>query len=402
MAFLRPLHRVPRAALLLAGAVLATSAAAGLARADSHDVAGARDRAADARTREQALAAEIAAQSREIDSVEGEIGGMRGEVAALEDELAQAQARLRRLDQLVAEKTQTLQRARRLLTIGQARLGKRLADIYTADAPDLLSVALGARSLEELIDVLEARERVLVNDGALVGEIEALRGRVVVERSRTRRLRERQARETALIEQRTNERRSILAGLVARRDTVARLRSQRQRSLASVRVERTDWEAQAAALAAASARVASVAATPSATPAEAQSEAQSPTPSTPTGGFAWPLRGTVVSPYGQRWGRLHSGVDIAAPAGTSIVASAAGTVVFSGTMSGYGLLVVVQHGGGISTAYAHNSANLVSVGQSVAQGQAIASVGCTGHCSGDHVHFEVRSGGAAVDPMGYL
>ncbi len=119
-------------------------------------------------------------------------------------------------------------------------------------------------------------------------------------------------------------------------------------------------------------------------------------------GFVRPVGGTVVSPYGQRWGRLHAGIDIAAPAGTPIVASASGQVVYAGSMSGYGLLVVIQHAGGIATAYAHNSSVSVSVGQSVSQGQAIAAVGCTGHCFGDHVHFEVRVGGSPVDPMGYL
>ena len=109
-----------------------------------------------------------------------------------------------------------------------------------------------------------------------------------------------------------------------------------------------------------------------------------------------------MSPFGQRWGRLHSGIDISAPAGTAIAASASGQVVYAGSMSGYGLIVVIQHPGGIATAYAHNSSISVSVGQSVSQGETIAAVGCTGHCFGDHVHFEIRVGGSPVDPMGYL
>jgi murein DD-endopeptidase MepM/ murein hydrolase activator NlpD len=95
-------------------------------------------------------------------------------------------------------------------------------------------------------------------------------------------------------------------------------------------------------------------------------------------------------------------VDIAAPAGTPIVASAAGRVLYAGSISGYGLIVVIQHAGGIATAYAHNSSNTVSQGQSVAQGQTIGAVGCTGRCFGDHVHFEIRVGGSPVDPMSYL
>ena len=192
-----------------------------------------------------------------------------------------------------------------------------------------------------------------------------------------------------------------MTSLIARRDSLTSLRSSREQSLSAVQVDRKAWEAQANALAAESARVAAVIV---ASPAEQPGADVPPsTPaSSPSSGFIWPVRGTLVSPYGQRWGRLHSGIDIAAPAGTAIVASASGQVVYAGSMSGYGLIVVLQHPGGIATAYAHNSSVSVSVGQSVSQGQTIAAVGCTGHCFGDHVHFEVRLGGGPVDPMGYL
>lgn len=382
--------------MLVAGAALG-----GLARAGGHDAAGARERAEEARAQEAALAGQIGEQSIQIDAVEGEIGSLQGEVAELERRLATERARLGRIEREIAEKTRTLRRAGRELTVAQGRLSRRLVDIYTSEEPDLVSVALGADSLDELIDVLETRETVLESDEALVGEIEGLRLRVTRERARAQVLRGRQARLTDAVARRTSERRSALAGLVARRDALARLRSQRQRSLAAVRVEREEWEAEAAALAAASVQVAAVAAAPVAAPPP-PADVDVPAPAPSGGGFVWPVRGSVVSPYGQRWGRLHSGVDIAAPAGTPVVASASGTVVYSGAMSGYGLIVVIQHAGGISTAYAHNSSNSVSVGQVVAQGQTIASVGCTGRCFGDHVHFEVRVGGAPVDPMGYL
>lgn len=383
---------------LLAAVLVAATAVAGIARADSHDPSGARDRAAEARAREQALAADIAAQSREIDSVEADIGGLGVELAGLERELAAARSRLRELEQVLADKTRTLVRARQQLKVARGRLSRRLVDIYTAEEPDLVSVALGADSLEDLIDVLETRASVLENDDALVGQIEGLRARVTKERARARVLRQRQALQTAAVQRRTQERRSVLDDVVARRDALVQLRSARQRSLASVRVDRREWEAQAAALAAAAPRIAAVS---SSAPAAADVQAPTPLPA-PSSGFIWPVQGVVTSPYGQRWGRLHSGIDIAAPAGTPVAASASGQVVYAGSMGGYGLLVVIQHAGGIATAYAHNSGLSVSVGQSVAQGQTIASVGCTGTCFGDHVHFEVRVGGSAVDPMGYL
>jgi murein DD-endopeptidase MepM/ murein hydrolase activator NlpD len=134
----------------------------------------------------------------------------------------------------------------------------------------------------------------------------------------------------------------------------------------------------------------------------APAPAPAPAPTTRPGRLGWPTNGTVTSEYGQRWGRLHAGLDISAPIGTPIVASAAGTVIVAGWNGGYGNLVVVDHGGGMSTAYAHQSQMAVSVGQRVGAGQVIGYVGSTGNSTGPHLHFEVRINGNAVNPRGYV
>ena len=124
--------------------------------------------------------------------------------------------------------------------------------------------------------------------------------------------------------------------------------------------------------------------------------------STPSAsGLIWPVSGPVVSGFGMRWGRMHNGLDIAVGYGTPIAASAGGNVIFAGWMGGYGNFVIVDHGGGLSTAYAHMSSIGVG-GGGVSQGQVLGYVGCTGHCFGPHLHFEVRVNGSAVDPLGYL
>ena len=120
------------------------------------------------------------------------------------------------------------------------------------------------------------------------------------------------------------------------------------------------------------------------------------------GGCMWPTRGRVTSEYGRRWGRMHQGIDIAAPTGTAIYAARAGVVIFAGRMSGYGNTVVVDHGGGFTTLYAHQSRIGTSDGASVEQGTRIGSVGSTGHSTGPHLHFETRYGGAARNPRGCL
>jgi murein DD-endopeptidase MepM/ murein hydrolase activator NlpD len=120
-------------------------------------------------------------------------------------------------------------------------------------------------------------------------------------------------------------------------------------------------------------------------------------------GFSWPTKGTITSRFGRRWGRMHKGIDIAAPIGTPINAAADGTVVVAGYQSGYGNFVEIRHIDGTTTRYGHNSELSVSVGQTVRQGQQVARMGSTGHSTGSHLHFEIRpSGGNAVNPMALL
>jgi murein DD-endopeptidase MepM/ murein hydrolase activator NlpD len=124
---------------------------------------------------------------------------------------------------------------------------------------------------------------------------------------------------------------------------------------------------------------------------------------TSASGFAWPLTGgRTTSEFGQRWGRMHKGLDIAAPTGTPIHASRAGTVIHAGWQGGYGNLVLIDHGGGLVTAYGHQSRIATSVGTEVARGDLIGYVGSTGHSTGPHCHFEVRVNGTQQNPRRYL
>jgi murein DD-endopeptidase MepM/ murein hydrolase activator NlpD len=124
--------------------------------------------------------------------------------------------------------------------------------------------------------------------------------------------------------------------------------------------------------------------------------------SSSSSGSIWPLRGTITSRYGPRWGTTHKGLDIAAPTGTTVSAFMSGTVTFSGWQGGYGNLVIINHGNGLQSYYGHNSKLLVSSGQKVSKGQAISRVGSTGDSTGPHLHFEVRKNGTPVNPSNYL
>jgi murein DD-endopeptidase MepM/ murein hydrolase activator NlpD len=115
--------------------------------------------------------------------------------------------------------------------------------------------------------------------------------------------------------------------------------------------------------------------------------------------FVWPARGMLTSRFGWRRIRHHSGIDIGADRGAPIVAARNGTIVYAGWYHAYGRTVIIDHGNGWTTLYGHASSIAVRSGQNVAAGQLIARVGCTGRCTGPHLHFEIRVNGRAMDPL---
>ena len=126
------------------------------------------------------------------------------------------------------------------------------------------------------------------------------------------------------------------------------------------------------------------------------------------GALNWPVTGTITSPFGYRQNpfgggtEFHTGLDIAAPMGTTVTAAEGGTIISAGWYGGYGNYILIDHGGGMSTGYGHLSQIFVSAGQQVQKGQAIGAVGSTGMSTGPHLHFEVRLNGKPTDPAAYL
>jgi murein DD-endopeptidase MepM/ murein hydrolase activator NlpD len=121
--------------------------------------------------------------------------------------------------------------------------------------------------------------------------------------------------------------------------------------------------------------------------------------------FSMPLDGLVYSNFGYRWGRLHAGIDIAVLGTDRVVAPADGVVTFTGwraNYSGYGLIVQVRHDGAVTTMYAHLATATVQAGDVVERGDLLGHAGCTGSCTGQHLHFEVRVRGELVNPLRYI
>ena len=352
-----------------------------------------------AKSREQVLTGEISAVTSKIRVLQNDVASAQSQLSHLEGVLALQQRKLDRLNELYYTQTQRLVFLQRQYAVAIARLNKRLVDIYTQERPDAVSFVLAASNFADLLDQIEFLNDIGRQDERIATRVRDAKNSMRITRERTKHIRVRVVATTKVIASRTAEQRSVRDRLVANRDQLASVQSLKREALGTVREDRASFihevdalQAQSASLAA-RIRSAQAAATPSSAPPDS-------TPS--ASGFIWPVSGPVTSGYGYRWGRLHEGIDIAVPSGTPVHASASGTVIVAGWVGGYGNLVVVDHGGGIATAYGHNTSISAGVGQSVAQGQVIAYSGSTGHSTGPHVHFEVRINGTAVDPLGYL
>ena len=350
-----------------------------------------------ARQKEGVLTSQIEVVSAKIRALQADVDLASARLDQLEVVLALHRRKLDRLNQLYALQTRKLIFLQRQHKAAIARLSKRVVEIYTSEPTSTLGVVLEASNFADLLDQLEFMNEIGRQDERIAGEVASAKVEMQETRNSTRRTRRQVAETTRTVAARTAEQRAVRDQLAWSQRELATARRDKQATLADVREDKESALEHMASLQAESASLA-------ARIRAAQSAAivPAPTGAASAAGFVWPVHGILTSGYGWRWGRMHEGIDLAVGNGTPVVASAAGTVIVAGWTGGYGNLVVVDHGNGIATAYGHNTSVTVGPGQSVAQGQLIAYSGNTGHSTGPHVHFEVRLGGAAVDPMGYL
>lgn len=349
-----------------------------------------------AKEQEGVLTSQLGAVVTELRAAQSAVDQAQGSLELLEAELATEQDRLERLTALLREQTRRLLRLQDEYRRAVAILEARVRAIYIEQPPDALSVLVSATTFSDLIDSYEFANRIGLQDQRVARQVERAKLLAAEKRRATEHTQRLTAATVSVIAARTDEARTVRDELAASRDTLAAARRLKHSALQSSRETREEYLHEAEALAAQSATLAAAI-------RDAQAGAGSTGTGTPSAsGLIWPVNGPVVSGFGMRWGRLHEGIDIAASTGTPIWAAAAGTVIYAGWLGGYGNLVVVDHGNGLATAYAHASAILVAVGQQVSQGETVSLVGSTGNSSGPHLHFEVRVNGIAVDPLLYL
>ena len=348
------------------------------------------------KAQEGVLTSQLSAVADELQSAQDAVSSAEASVSSLEAELSAAQARLDRLATLLGVQTQRLELLRAEYDRAIAILDARVRAAYIDEPPDLLAFLVSASTFDEVVDNVELLTRIGRQDQRVARQVATAKARAAAQRRATIETKRLQAATVSAIGERTAAARVARDRLAAERDRLATVRSLKQSALADTRETRTEFVQEAESLAAQSAAL-------EATIRAAQQKAGSTGSGQPSAaGLIWPCDGVVTSGFGMRWGRMHEGIDIGCPYGAPNRAAAAGTVIYAGWMSGYGNLVVIDHGNGLSTAYGHASSIVVSVGQSVAQGQTVSYVGATGHATGPHLHFEVRVNGVAVDPLQYL
>ena len=355
------------------------------------------DRLAAQKQKEQSLRNQVNDFTVRIRALESQVGDVSLRLKTLEADLSLHQRRLNALNALF-----TIQNQRYGFLADQYRqsistLERRLVDIYESDQASTLDVFLGARNVQDALDQVQYLNDIGEQDRRIAREVATAKAQVKAARAKTKALRRTVQGETAVISARTAQTRDVRDQLVGASSDLAATKSKKLTDLsqltASERAEAGEIDALQAASDAIGARIRA---------AQAQHGASGATSTPSAAGLIWPVSGPITSPFGWRWGRMHQGIDIGASTGTPIRAAAAGTVIYCGWEDGYGNFVVLDHGGNLATAYGHQSAIAVTCGQSVSQGQVIGYVGCTGHCTGPHLHFEVRVDGNPVDPMGYL
>jgi murein DD-endopeptidase MepM/ murein hydrolase activator NlpD len=350
------------------------------------------------RKSEAAIRDQIAALDDRIGSIESQVGTVSLRLAALQRDLMYRRRRLAQLNKLFKLETQRLDDLKMQYRLAVKRLNNRLVAIYESDQPSTLDFVLGSTSIDEALDMVDFVNLIGAEDKKIAAEVKRSKLDMQAQRRQTKHVRLKVQGDERALAARAAQEQEARDQLVGARNDLAQTKGEQAANLSKLSAkdqaladeiaqEQASSAALAVAIRAAQARAAA-------------GQASTATPS--SAGLIWPVSGPITSPFGPRWGSFHQGIDIGVPMGTPIAAAAAGTVIYCGWEAGYGNLVVIDHGGNLATAYGHQSSIAVSCGQHVDQGQTIGYVGCTGHCFGPHLHFEVRINGNPVDPLGYL
>ena len=316
-------------------------------------------------------------------------------------ELKQVQADRIQLDQDITKTESELKAAQARLQSREKVFYKRVRDIYINGRLSYLDVVVGSKDFSDFANRMEMLKRILQSDMDLINtiktereEIASKKAKLEEDRAKVLELEKVAQEKQNLINQKKAERQTVLERAMNDRDTAERAYNELMASSASITAMLQQRAAERAAAAAAASQGGGGGG--GATWVQGTGQLAAPVNAPITSDFGWRIHPI----YGTR--RLHAGTDFGVDEGTPVHAADGGVVVEAGWISGYGYTVIIDHGNGMSTLYAHNSDVAVSPGQTVSKGQVVSYSGNTGGSTGPHLHFEVRINGEPTDPMGYL
>jgi len=349
-----------------------------------------------AQQQKQGLDARIAAIDERLNAIDDKLARLHDKIDVSSAKLEKQQAVYDKLHAALVLKRRELEKAQLELNWQQQVFNRRVVDVYKMDQVSYLDVLLASNGYNDFITRLQMVRRLVGNDNRIVGDLVKARDAVKEQK--------RQVEHDTLVAQRVRdelERRNdallaLRAQQLSAQQSAKTDRASKSQALSKVETSLRAWEAQEATQAAESQGLAGVI-----TGITGHGDGRY------TGQMTRPVPGGITSPFGWRIHpifhvrKFHTGVDMAASYGEPIHAADGGKVIYATWMSGYGNTIIIDHGNGISTLYAHQSRILITSG-TVSKGQVIGYVGATGYATGPHLHFEVRINGNPVDPMGYI
>lgn len=323
------------------------------------------------RRKEQAVSSELNRLDQRLELTEKELRYLEAQLSVTQKNVQQTDAEVKRAQAELEKRTNFL--------------ASRLRALYEIGPAGYLEVILSATDFSDFLTRFDLLQSVITQDVSLLKSIKGEREQYAAKKADL----ETQQKRLSALQAQNQEKRGEYASRAA----------DRERQLTKLKQQRQEYENALDELEELSEELVQII---------QELQAKSQVKFTGKLAFAWPVSGSVTSGFGRRYHpvirryRNHTGIDIAAKTGTSVKASEAGVVLHSGWLGGYGKCVILDHGGGYSTLYAHNSTLLVSAGQAVSKGFLIARAGSTGVSTGPHVHFEVRVKGTPQDPRKFV
>ncbi|MCR5176224.1 MAG: peptidoglycan DD-metalloendopeptidase family protein [Anaerovibrio sp.] len=325
------------------------------------------------------------AQSR-VENLSEHLRTLQADVDEATEEYNAVKGKLDQVKSDINDNTELLEKTEKELKVKNVKLAKRIRDIYINGQISYIDVLFGAKDFSDFITRMDMLKRIIKHDYDLIMKVKADR-QIVMDTK-------------AKLEKDKADAEVLVASAEEKQAVVLEKKHEQQIMLDKAKYDKATSEQAYEEIMAASQEITEL--------IRRSQMSNGYVAVSGSGAMIWPLAGPITSEYGWRthpiFGtqRYHSGIDIGGDYGQPIVAAASGTVIHSGWISGYGYTVIIDHGGGITSLYGHNSSLSVSVGDVVSQGETIALCGSTGNSTGPHCHFEVRENGEAVSPYGYL